>query len=533
LDPTGAIANDGSVNASFEKHQAGEVFRDWYVYDSTSSQVAGNLVKDFGHPYTLSASVLVGAILDKDRALFVEALQSQEASQCHLWLKEGTVKTDLSFMTPQPVGLAEMSYTPNLRMDGQKRLWITTGTAVFLEKREGGSDEERWHEPTSMGEGVIRLNEKGVAITPGDTSATPPILPKLWRNGKYHRLNEVASKPAGVNIIEAIDLASNGIILVRATENGVTKTGLLIPVEVRGYATEEVDDFVNDVNHPEAPTVTEKMRITLADSPDDPDDTEDTDFKTEFKSTLKIAQLGGDNLFTSDPAGNCTFVHGSFKQDLDIFRVRLPDFPLPAGSTEHRIKIWTTHINGITIVDPGAEVDLNIFRTDPADPTSPIKFHETAALALVADTDVEATDEVTDDKFKVEGKEDDKLGDRTYRAKLGGLVKIKWLTVPGEPEFEIPIIAGRVVNVTGFIMPGGAEETKAKATKWFKRAKEIYAAIGVDLVCTFKELDSVPDGVDLTDGFNIPTETAIEHLSVMQPETIALMAPFPCSSSLH
>ena len=69
-------------------------------------------------------------------------------------------------------------------------------------------------------------------------SITPP---KLWRNGHYTDLNEVASKPTPVTITEAIDLASNGIILVKATENGVPKTGLLLPVEVeqQNYSSSE------------------------------------------------------------------------------------------------------------------------------------------------------------------------------------------------------------------------------------------------------------------------------------------------------
>jgi hypothetical protein len=113
-------------------------------------------------------------------------------------------------------------------------------------------------------------------------------------------------------------------------------------------------------------------------------------------------------------------------------------------------------------------------------------------------------------------------GRERVRTLLGGKVKFKWLTALGQPEFEIPVIPGRDVHVTGFVMPGGANQIKA--TKWFKRAKEIYSAIGVNLVYDFKELLEVPDGVDLTDGFDIPSETIPEHLIEMRPETIALMS---------
>jgi hypothetical protein len=165
-----------------------------------------------------------------------------------------------------------------------------------------------------------------------------------------------------VEITDVIDIASNGIILAEAKEGQVKKTGLLYPVQIRGYATEQGEDDIGVVN---GIYLKEKKRKLVDESPGDPDDTTDTDFKTEAKTKLKIAQLGGDELFTSDAVGNCTFNHGKFKQDLDIFRVRLSDLPIPAPSTEHRVKIWTTTINGSTVLDPGAEVKLNIFHEDP------------------------------------------------------------------------------------------------------------------------------------------------------------------------
>jgi hypothetical protein len=69
----------------------------------------------------------------------------------------------------------------------------------------------------------------------GSNSSSAGTPPKLWRNGKYIDLNEekLTFKPEGVTINEAIDLASNGIILATATESGVKKTGLLVPTNLK------------------------------------------------------------------------------------------------------------------------------------------------------------------------------------------------------------------------------------------------------------------------------------------------------------
>jgi hypothetical protein len=69
------------------------------------------------------------------------------------------------------------------------------------------------------GSGEILFVEKTVPISPGSVHAD---------------LNEpkLTSKPSGVTITKAINLATNGIILVQATENGVNKTGILLPVDL-------------------------------------------------------------------------------------------------------------------------------------------------------------------------------------------------------------------------------------------------------------------------------------------------------------
>jgi hypothetical protein len=525
--PLVAIANDGSVNALFHyaAPPAPGLHTDWSIHDSASENTYSTEIKTFPHGYnSTSDRIESGTILDKDRALFAESVHPQQGPpQHHLWLKDGTAISDLAFMVPDGLDLAEMSLAPNLKNDQKERLWITTREKVYLEKRTGGTGQARWHNLTdsepntnkekSMAEGAIRLNARGEAITSGDfTFGQYFIPPKIWRNGKYTNLNNITFKPGSVEIKRAIDLASNGIILVTATDGGVNKTGLLIPMEVRGYATKESeqhDSYVGRVNNQ---NVYESHREKI------PDTSDHTTFKTEVKNKLKIAQWGDPALF--DDALN--FVHAEFKQDLDIFRVRLPGLPIPTGIAEHRVKISTTDKSG-AVLDPGAYVDLDIILTNPHDPASPIKFHETPALALVVD-------DPTDDGFEVEGKVDgskpgivpeDHPGDRTYRAVLGGTVKIEWTTAPGagpKPVIEIPVPAERVVRVQPFVLKG----TGGTPTAWFSRAKKIYSAAAVDLI--FQEpvsIDPLPAGVDL-DQFDLPTETA-GYLHEMMDETIALM----------
>jgi hypothetical protein len=268
----------------------------------------------------------------------------------------------------------------------------------------------------------------------------------------------------------------------------------LLQVEVRGYATGERNSSSSEAN--------EKYRHLIP----DPDDY--TGSKTELKTELKIVQWGDNDIF--DANNNGEFDHAKFKQDVDIFRIRLPDIDPPAGTAEHRIKIWTVDAAG-AILDQGAEVDLNVFDN----------FHETAALGLVADDD-------TDDTFTVEGKADGALGDRTYRAKLGGKLKFQWLTCPGtgeKPIFEIPIPVKKIVTAKGFLLKGTTDA--ATATYWFERAKKIYSAIGVDLQYTLKTIDPLPAGVVLSNRFEIPEETA-GYLHKMMPETKALMDDAGC-----
>lgn len=69
-------------------------------------------------------------------------------------------------------------------------------------------------------------------------NGTQLSLQELWRNGKYTDLNDknLISKPDNVTITKAIDLASNGFILVQATEGGIKKTGILLPIELSAIA---------------------------------------------------------------------------------------------------------------------------------------------------------------------------------------------------------------------------------------------------------------------------------------------------------
>ncbi len=369
--------------------------------------------------------------------------------------------------------------------------------------------------PTGQFEYATKLADKNIELFAGDGSALTSDN-KLWRNGDLIPMADLCPRykellQAG-NTIHPLRSNDNGTYLVQVqSPTGAATAALLLPIEVRGYATKEVGPCsVGAVN---GLTVSEKERALQVDT------TDDTGFKTETKKKLKIVQWGDNYIF--NPNNNSAFEHTKFKEDVDVFRVRLPDLPIPAGSIEHRIKITTLDKSG-AILDSGAEVDLNIIRTNPADPNSPIKFHETAALSLVPD-------DADDDDFAVEGKQDGALGDRTYRAVLGGKVRIEWLTAPGsgaKPVIEMPVPAERIVTIQSFLLKDTT--TAATANLWFSRARKIYSAVAVDLI--FRDpitIDPLPTGVNLDNGFDVPIENAA-YLSEMQPETIALMKDLRC-----
>jgi len=170
-----------------------------------------------------------GAVLDEQTGLFVVDDGDLNTPEIMLYYRSGAAAESLEGLLPDST--SDILDTDIGRTSGTSetpggRVWFSVnhegGDAVFLEKHDGGSGVARWHNPPSMAEGAKRLNARGEAIT--ET--------KIWRNGEYTDLNGITSKPETVTITEAIDLASNGIILVEATDDGGTRTGLLLPVEI-------------------------------------------------------------------------------------------------------------------------------------------------------------------------------------------------------------------------------------------------------------------------------------------------------------
>jgi hypothetical protein len=226
----GGIANDGTINAICSGTGVGTDV--WMNYDTAGDTFSMTKIKDLDENIEISKS-FPAAVLDEEHSLCVERIEtSNGAWQSKVWLKEGGNFIDLSFMTNQTVQSAELQETPNTKKDGSKRLWVAIEDACYIEKGVTSGGNDRWYKPASMGEGIIRLNEYGIAITSGKTNENTVVPPKLWRNGKYVNMNDLITKEAGstLMIIKAIDISSNGIILVQATENGATKTGFLKPI---------------------------------------------------------------------------------------------------------------------------------------------------------------------------------------------------------------------------------------------------------------------------------------------------------------
>jgi N-acetylmuramoyl-L-alanine amidase len=247
-----AISDDGTINTTGQyPYSNSEVH--WLTHHNTSvpQQASMTVQKNLGD----NGSGIAGAILDRNRALLIEKSPNL-LSLDKILLKENSGISNLTIMNDPTIKIAEMSELPVDKADKTPRLWITNGNSSWIEKRDGGVGAARWHKPASMeGEIIIRVSKQGVAITAG--AVWQSIPPKLWRNGTYTNLNDsnLTAKPAEVIITNAIDIASNGIILVQATEGAVKKTGFLLPVEVIELSPKVKDEDGNDIAGSEKPNI--------------------------------------------------------------------------------------------------------------------------------------------------------------------------------------------------------------------------------------------------------------------------------------
>jgi N-acetylmuramoyl-L-alanine amidase len=235
------IADDGTVSA-LSDHLYSSMYdftfdTEWVASDAQlaihSSEMA--VWSAFGENSDIQYQA--GAVIGSEGGLLFEHDSSIWKTILHY--RNGANTESLDGLLPSTAyGIfdSDIGRTPETSESPEGRIWFSVnefgGDLVFLEKRGGGSGVSHWHSPPSMAEGAIRLNARGEAITPT----------KLWRNGEYKLLNDLVSKPATVTITKAIDLASNGIILAEATENGDTKTGLLMPVVVFELSPKLVDE---------------------------------------------------------------------------------------------------------------------------------------------------------------------------------------------------------------------------------------------------------------------------------------------------
>ena len=371
---------------------------------------------------------------------------------------------------------------------------------------------------------VCEPGEHPVAVTSQGWLASTH---KIWVNGKWIALEDLVTgpKPQQATLLGMLD---TGLAVARLEfADSSVKIALLAPMEVRSYVSGESTESAGTQHG---------VNVIVADRNLIQSTTDYTGFHTAAVSELKIAQWS--EVFES--LGGWHFDHDKFKKDLDVFRIRLPSLPPPAGTAEHRVKIWTEDASGADF-DSGAEADLNrgwrgignsrdavLESASAVGLTSFADFHETAAFCLVPDDE-------TDDQFAVEGKQDGALGDRTYRAKLGGKVKIQWLTAPGpapKPIFEIPVPSRKTVTVQGYILKTAEGEPSidiAVAELCFQRARKIMSAVGVDLHHTVAVVASNPPGVLFglaVDEFSLPLEITTTSGIKLQasPEIRALMS---------
>jgi hypothetical protein len=233
------IADDGTVSALSYYVEAGNLPVD-IEWVASGAQVASHSKEmTMWANFDLDSNIQYrsGGLIGASGGLLVEHHPSVPKTVLHY--RNGANLESLEGLLPSTVyGIdnTDIGRTPPTSESPGGRIWFSVnhdgGNVVFLEKRNGGSGISRWHNIPSMADGAVRINARGEAITRGSSYLTPSATPKIWRNGKYTELNEISSKPASVTITNAIDLASNGMILAQAVENGVAKTGLLLPVEV-------------------------------------------------------------------------------------------------------------------------------------------------------------------------------------------------------------------------------------------------------------------------------------------------------------
>jgi len=222
------IANDGTVTAVSYFVEAGNlpVKTEWVASDAHVANHSNQMTAWALFDMDWDIDYYAGAVIGATGGLLVE--HHPHIPKTILHYRNGANVESLEGLlanTDHGITDTDISKIPATSESPESRIWFSVnqsnGDSVFIEKRTGGSGVSRWHQPPSMAEGAIRVNARGEAIT-----AT-----KLWRNGQYTDLNELATKPETVTITQAIDLASNGLILVTADDDGVTKTGLLLPFE--------------------------------------------------------------------------------------------------------------------------------------------------------------------------------------------------------------------------------------------------------------------------------------------------------------
>lgn len=341
----------------------------------------------------------------------------------------------------------------------------------------------------------------------------------IWSNGTWHALRDLLGdlKPQSAVLLGILD-SGLGVAKIIEREGDVPRIVLLVPIEMRGYATKE--DPTDDIGFFNGVKVFETKRVLIR------DDADLTGHRTEPKSELKIAQW--DEAFESNSElGTWEFSLADFKQDHDAFRVRIPIPALPPETGKHQVKIWTVDASD-AIVDPGAIVELDAYAG----------FLQSDALCLVADE--------TDDIYATGDRADGAINDHTYRTELGGSVKFQWLTAPGtgdKPIISLPVPIKKVVTAQGYILRQGRPfplddidvTTVTKAKSCFEPARKMLATCGVKLNYEAVVINPNPSGVVfggglITDSTFMEPTWVVDHV-VLGPDPKALMDDSRCKPS--
>lgn len=222
LYTTPRIADDGTISVrSWDWAKEPNQYR-WVVENVQSGQHSSNMPE--WDSFDSDNDFKSGAILDDQTGLFIERDAANSETTLHYGNGGQTYELDgLLVSNSFEVLDTDIGRTPPSVKFPNGRVWFSVhtdaGDFVYIEDFNSSGSQPQFVEIPTMVDGAIRLNSRGEAITEN----------KIWRNGQYTNLSDAFDLPSGITIDNAIDLGSNGIMLIQAINETTQETALGVP----------------------------------------------------------------------------------------------------------------------------------------------------------------------------------------------------------------------------------------------------------------------------------------------------------------